>query len=237
MNFNPDTVFIVGVGGTGGYLASPIARLVAHHPATENAKVVFIDGDEFEQHNQTRQIVGPSQIGMNKARAMVDFCSFQGLENVDCQEEFISMTSFIPLLDRAKSPMVICSVDNDATRHDVLKAISNTCENKDFFFITPGNSDGTESVQGQTLWFGKCDGERVGMDPAIAYPNISNPIDSIPEKGSCALNTPSRPQLISANFFAAAITLSVIQNFLDGVLNPQQSGMFFNARTLSTSIS
>lgn len=237
MNFNPDIVFIIGVGGTGGFLAAPIARLVAYHQATENAKVVFIDGDEFEQHNQTRQIVGPSQIGMNKARAMVDFCSFQGLENVECKEDFISMTSFIPLLSRSKSPLIICSVDNDATRNDVLKAISSTCSNKDFFFITPGNSDGTESVQGQTLWFGSCNGEKFGMDPSLAYPNINNPIDSVPEKGSCALNAPSRPQLISANFFAAAITLSVIQNFLDGVLNPKQSGMFFNGRSLTTSIS
>jgi hypothetical protein len=237
MKFKPDVVFIIGVGGTGGFLASPIARMVAYHPATENAKVVFIDGDEFEEHNQTRQIVGPSQVGLNKARAMVDFCYFQGLDNVECKEEFVSMTSFIPMLTRAKSPMIICSVDNDATRHDVLKAISEACEDKDFFFITPGNSDGVDNVKGQTLWFGRCEGERVGMDPFIAYPNISNPIDSIPEKGSCALNAPSRPQLISANFFAAAITLSVIQNFLDGVLNPNQSGMFFNGRTLTTSIS
>lgn len=79
MNFNPDTVFIIGVGGTGGYLAAPIARLVAYHEATQNAKVVFIDGDEFEEHNATRQIVGPSQIGLNKARAMVDFVLFRVL--------------------------------------------------------------------------------------------------------------------------------------------------------------
>ena len=237
MNFNPDTVFIIGVGGTGGYLAAPIARLVAYHQATQDAKVVFIDGDEFEEHNATRQIVGPSQIGLNKAKAMVDFCSFQGLNNVECKEDFISMTSFIPLLNQSRTPLIICSVDNDATRHDVIAAIEMACKEKDFFFITPGNSDGTEDVKGQTLWFGRCNGESVGMDPTLVYPNIKEPIDSVPHKGSCALNAPSRPQLISANFMAAAITLTVIQNFLDGMLDHKKSGMFFNGRTLITSIS
>jgi hypothetical protein len=237
MAFTPDSVFVIGVGGTGGYISSPLARLVAYHPATKDSNVVFIDGDEFEEKNQTRQLVGPSQIGMNKARAMVDFCYYQGLENVECKEDFISMTSFIPMLNRSKTPMVICSVDNDATRNDVIKAIDSSCKDKDFFFITPGNSDGTEEVRGQTVWYGKVDGQSYGVNPTLAYPNIDNPEDSIPRKGSCALNAPSRPQILTANFMAAAITLTTIQNLLDEILNPQQSGMFFNLRTQVTSIS
>lgn len=237
MTFSPDSVFVIGVGGTGGYISSPLARLVAYHPATENARVMFIDGDEFEEKNQTRQLVGPSQIGLNKARAMVDFCSFQGLTNVDYKEDFISMSSFIPLLNRSQSPLVICSVDNDSTRKAVIDAIELSCKEKDFFFVTPGNSDGLEDVRGQILWFGRVNGQKYGINPALVYPNIENPEDSIPEKGSCALNAPSRPQLITANFMAAAITLTTIQNLLDEILNPQQSGMFFNLRTQVTSIS
>lgn len=237
MAFSPDSVFVIGVGGTGGYISSPLARLVAYHPATENSKVMFIDGDEFEEKNQTRQLVGPAQIGLNKARAMVDFCSFQGLTNVDCKEEFISLSSFAPLLNHSRSPLVICSVDNDATRNAVITAIESSCKEKDFFFITPGNSDGIDDVRGQALWYGQVDGQNYGLNPAHVYPNIENPEDSIPSKGSCALNAPSRPQLITANFMAAAITLTTIQNLLDEILNPQQSGMFFNLRTQVTSIS
>jgi hypothetical protein len=237
MNFNPDYVFVIGVGGTGGHLAAPLARLIAYHPNSQGAKVIFIDGDEFEEKNATRQLVGQSQIGLNKARAMVDLCAYQGLiDNIECKEDFISASTFIPMLRKAKSPMIVCSVDNDATRLAIINAIHMVCEG-DFFFISPGNSDGTESVKGQTMYWGRIDGNNVGINPAEVYPNIENPQDSVPHKGSCALNAPSRPQLIAANFFAASITLAVIQNLLDGMLKPQSSAMFFNLRTLQTSAS
>lgn len=237
MNFTPDFVFVIGVGGTGGHLAAPLARLVAYHPNTQSAKVVFIDGDEFEEKNITRQLVGEAQVGMNKARAMVDLCAYQGLMgNIEYKDDFISASTFIPILRKANSPMVVCCVDNDATRLAILNSIQSTCTG-DFFFISPGNSDGTENVKGQTLYWGRVDGQDVGVNPSLVYPNIENPQDSIPSKGSCALNAPSRPQLIAANFFAASITLAVIQNLLDGMLNPQSSSMFFNLRTLQTSAS
>jgi hypothetical protein len=237
MEFQPDYVFVIGVGGTGGHLAAPLARLVAYHPNTQGAKVIFIDGDEFEEKNMTRQLVGESQVGLNKARAMVDFCAYQGLmDNIECKEDFVSAATFIPMLRKASSPMVVCCVDNDATRLAIINSIKNTCTGN-FFFISPGNSDGTETVKGQTLYWGQIEGETVGINPAEIYPNIENPQDSVPHKGSCSLNAPSRPQLIAANFFAASITLAVIQNLLDGMLNPKSSSMFFNLRTLQTSAS
>jgi hypothetical protein len=237
MSFTPDNVFIIGVGGTGGFLAPPLTRLVAYHPSTENTKVVFIDGDEYEDRNMTRQIVGPAQVGLNKARAMVDFCAYQGLTNVECVEDFISMESFAPMINKSKCPLVVCAVDNDATRHDIINTLISFCRTKDFLFITPGNSDGVEVVRGQTLWFGRVDGNNIGLNPALVYSNIENPEDSIPKKGSCALLAPSRPQLIAANVMSAAITLSVIQNILDDTAVANHSGMFFDIRKLSTTVS
>lgn len=235
MSFTPDRVFVIGVGGTGGYLASPLTRMIYHHPSTQDSQIVFIDGDEFEERNQTRQIVGPNQVGQNKAKAMVDFCNYQGLEETTYVDDFIYMNTFIPMIRSSECPLIICSVDNNATRVDVINAALKVCSEKDFLFITPGNSDGEEKVTGQTLWFGRVDGVNVGFNPALAYANLQKPSDSIPHKGSCALNTPSRTQLISANFMAAACTLAVIQNILDDVANPQQSSLFFNLRTLTFS--
>jgi hypothetical protein len=235
MTFSPDNVFVIGVGGTGGHISAPLARLIAYHENTKNSKLTFIDGDEFEEKNTTRQIVAPSQVGLNKANAMRDFCMYQGLSNVDYKPEFISTSTFIPLLRQSNSPLVVVCVDNDASRLAIINAIKSTCTNKDFFFITPGNSDGTEEVKGQTLWYGRIDGVDVGTNPADVYPNIENPNDSIPHSGSCALHAPSRPQLIAANLMAASITLMVIQNLLDGYLDQKQSSMFFNLRNLKTS--
>lgn len=230
--------FLIGVGGTGGHLAAPLARLIAYHPNTQGANLTFIDGDAFDESNLNRQIVGEAQLNMNKARAMKDFCAYQGLnQNIDCKETYISLSSFIPLIRNAERPVIICSVDNDATRKDIIDAINSTCQNKEFFFITPGNSDGVEEVRGQTLWWGRIDETNIGMNPALAYPNIETPQDTIPRTGSCALQAPSRPQLISANFFAASMTLMVIQNLLDGTLDTSQSGMFFNLRNMKTTVS
>lgn len=230
--------FVIGVGGTGGHLAAPLARLVAYHPNTEGAKVTFIDGDSFEDSNLTRQIVGQTQIDMNKARAMVDFCAYQGLtDNIACREDFISASTFIPMIRNSVFPVIVCSVDNDATRKAIIDAINTARPDGDFFYITPGNSDGTDEVRGQALWWGRINGQNVGMNPTVAYPNIENPEDSIPQRGSCALHAPSRPQLIAANFFAASMTLMVIQNLLDGTLDLNQCSMFFNLRNMKTTVS
>lgn len=236
MNFTPDKTFVIGSGGSGGHLVPALARLLAYHKNTQNTSVVVIDGDEYEEKNMTRQIVAPSQLGLNKAQAMKDFCNYQGLQNVDYKPEFISASTFIPMLRRSESPMIVACVDNDATRLALINAISSTCKS-DFFFITPGNSDGVDDVKGQTLWYGRIDGVDVGCNPALVYPNIENPQDSIPHEGSCALHAPSRPQLIAANFMAASITLMIIQNLLDGQIDSKQSSMFFNLRTMKTSVS
>jgi hypothetical protein len=230
--------FLIGVGGTGGHLAAPLARLIAYHPNTQGAPLTFIDGDAFDESNLKRQIVGASQLNLNKARAMKDFCSYQGLtDNIEHREDFISYSTFIPMIRNAERPVIICSVDNDATRKSIIDAITNCREGRDFFYITPGNSDGIEDVRGQTLWWGRIDDTNVGMNPVLAYPNLENPQDSIPHSGSCALHAPSRPQLISANFLVAGMTLMVLQNLLDGTLDTSQSGMFFNLRNMKTTVS
>lgn len=237
MTFAPDKTFVIGSGGSGGHLIPALSRLLAYHQSTQTSSLMVIDGDEYEEKNMTRQIVAPSQVGLNKARAMQDFCAYQGLDNVISKEDFISTSTFIPLLRNSACPMIVACVDNDATRLAIINAINSVCSDKDFFFITPGNSDGVEEVRGQTLWWGRVNGTMIGMNPTLAYPNIESPQDSIPHKGSCALHAPSRPQLIPANFLCASLTLMVIQNLLDGQIVREQSSMFFNLRNMKTSVS
>jgi hypothetical protein len=237
MTFSPDKTFVIGSGGSGGHLIPALARLISYHSNTQETTLTVVDGDEYEEKNMTRQIVAPNHIGLNKADAMRDFCNYQGLSNVDSKPAFITTSTFIPMLRKSQSPMIVACVDNDATRLALINAIESTCKEKDFFFITPGNSDGIEEVKGQALWWGRINGTTIGMNPTLAYPNIETPQDSIPHKGSCALHAPSRPQLIAANFFAASMTLMVIQNLLDGQIVKEQSSMFFNLRNMKTSVS
>jgi hypothetical protein len=232
-----DKTFVIGTGGTGGYLIPPLVKTLQYHPATRDNMVTIIDGDDFENKNQSRQFMTPDHVGQNKADAMAEMCSAMGLTNVNAFGEYITMSSFIPFLEESDSPLIIAAVDNDATRAAVIDAIQLTCAGKDFFFITPGNSDGIEEVHGQTLWFGRINGENVGMNPKDVFPNIIQPEDEIPHAGSCARLQESRPQLISANFMAAAATLAVIQNLLDEKLEANKSGIYFNIRNLKTSVS
>jgi hypothetical protein len=232
-----DKTFVIGTGGTGGYLIPPLVKTLQYHPATRDNMVTIIDGDDFEDKNQSRQMMTPDHVGQNKADAMAEMCSAMGLTNVNAFGEYITMASFIPFLEESDSPLIIAAVDNDATRAAVIDAIQLTCTDKDFFFITPGNSDGVEEVRGQTLWFGRINGEDYGMNPKGVVPNITTPTDEIPRAGSCARLQESRPQLISANFMAAAATLEVIQNLLDEKLEAKNSGIYFNIRNLKTSVS
>ena len=240
MKFIPDSVIVVGSGGIGGHLIPALSRLISYHSTFNDStpNVVIIDGDEFEEHNRTRQIVSPSDLGKNKAEAMSYFCKYQGLTNVEYISDYIDKKEFEKILMQYDSPLIISSVDNDATRKDMIDAINNVFStNGDFFFISPGNSDGTEEVRGQVIWYGRIDDQKYGIDPSILYGNLQNPMDVIPRSGTCSANAPSRPQLISANFMAAAGTLTVVQNLLDNFVQPKNSSFFFNLRTMQTTYS
>lgn len=237
MSFIPDSVIVVGSGGIGGHLIPALARLVSYHSTFEDStpNVVIIDGDEFEEHNRTRQIVSPSDLGKNKAEAMTYFCKYQGLANVEHIPDYITQKEFERILMQYDSPLIISSVDNDATRKAMIDALNSVFSSDgNFFFISPGNSDGTEEVRGQVIWYGRIDDEKYGIDPSVLYENLQNPMDVIPRSGTCSASAPSRPQLISANFMAAAGTLTIVQNLLDNFLKPKTSSFFFNLRTMQT---
>jgi hypothetical protein len=227
-----DLTIQIGCGGTGGILAPMLARLLAHH-TNSNGKIVFVDGDEYEQKNVTRQLVGPSQIGLNKADALVKFCAFQGLDMAKAFQKYVNEASMSLLIKNAQFPLVICAVDNDATRTAVLKYLIDNCES--FFWITPGNaddSDGTSPIKGQVLWYGRTMTATYGVNPLDLFPQLAEPTDQIPRAGSCANAIPSAPQLITSNALAAAFTLAVVQNLLDNTLPEANYAASFNARAM-----
>lgn len=239
MTFVPDKIFVVGSGGTGGLLIPPLARLIEYHSCFSDDNrpaVLVIDGDGFEEKNQTRQFLRPDDIGKNKSLAMSDFCYELGLKCVEHYPFYIDKDKFMELLAESDCPMVVSCVDNDATRKVMIDSINDMFGgSSDYFFVTPGNSSGVEDVKGQVLWYGEINGQKYGIDPSLLYSNLTNPEDYVPVAGTCSANTPSRPQLISANFMAASVTLNVIQNLLDKMLDPKKSSFFFDLRSFETS--
>ena len=200
--------------------------------------VTVIDGDSFEEHNITRQHISADQIGLNKADWLAALCQQQGLP-VDSVPEYLDKALLRKLLRRDASPvLLVAAVDNDATRKLCIDVLTES--SRDFLFLTPGNAgaeDQAAAIKGNVLWFGQQGDEAFGLNPALVFPNIEEPQDAAPRHGSCAADAPSSPQLIAANALAAACTLSVLQNLLDGVLPSSSSSLFFNGRSFNFTIS
>jgi hypothetical protein len=230
---------VIGAGGTGGQLIAPLARLLSHHPnAGREHDITIIDGDVFEDHNRARQHAGEAQTGMNKAAWTAELCHRQGLAVIPV-DAYLDQPLLRRLLRRGYAPvLLVAAVDNDATRKLCIDVLLEG--EQDFLFVTPGNSsadDPAAAIKGNVLWFGRYDGEPIGLNPALVFPNIELPQDAAPRYGSCAAHAPSAPQLIAANALAAAYTLAVIQNLLDDTMPPTASSCFFNGRSFTCSAS
>lgn len=205
-------------------------RLLKYHDSG-TTNITAYDGDEFEEHNALRQI---GTIG-SKAKSMNSLLQIQNLLPV-CIDRYISKVSMQKIRRETEGTLlVVAAVDNDATRKMCIQVLDETLG--DYLFVTPGNSsaeDPDAAIKGNVLWCGRIGNTPIGIPPTILFPNIDNPQDAIPRKGSCIDDAVSSPQLISANSLAAAYTLTVVQNFLDDRMPLEASHLFFNGRDFTT---
>lgn len=229
-----NTATVIGAGGTGQQLIPSLIRMLQYHPSGTGDVTVY-DGDQFEDHNIERQVHSSG----SKAERLNELLTMQQLTPV-CVDRYMSQSLMSKLCTsdvlEGSTRLVIAAVDNDATRKMCIDTLIKMGGN--FLFVTPGNSDASTpdtDIKGNVLWFGYIDGQEIGINPALLFPNIERPNDGIPRKGSCVEQAASTPQLISANALAAAYTLTVVQNFLDGRMPNEASHLFFNGRTLSLS--
>lgn len=233
-----DHTLVIGAGGTGGQLIPSLARLLAYHPSAD-AGVVIADGDSFEEHNQERQLCGPGQLGRNKADVMAEHCRSIGLTTVVSEPNFLDKPAIRRLIGASTCPLVVSTVDNDATRLAVIEILEHR-NDRNWLHVTTGNadnSDGKFRISSSTHWHGVINGNPVGLSPALMFPNIANPTDTIPAHGTCAAQAPSAPQLISANALSAVMALLVIQNILDGLMPTESNSAFANGRNFKLTIS
>ena len=226
-------IHLIGCGGTGTALAPALARLAAYHDLANEASFNLWDGDIFEAHNLTRQVCGEAHTDQNKAEITQALMAAQGLI-ANAHTRYATADALEQRL--GDCPLVIPSVDNDATRAMTLRVLSR--REGPFFWISPGNndnSDGQNRISCSVLWWGRLDGVEVGIDPRQLYANLAEPDDDIPGSGGCMEHAPSVPQLITANALAAVLTLTVIQNLLDGKLPARSSSAVMDGRTLKLS--
>lgn len=214
---------LVGAGGTGGYLAEPLARLLTYHP-NASGRLTVVDGDTYEPGNTVRQVFPAASLGQNKALVTVERLSL-AVPNLDVQAvgEYLNPLSAQGLVvnqrprqhDARKATgarpalLVVSAVDNHATRHALVNAVDKSGD-LDFLFLSPGNA----LDRGQVVSWGRIGGAETGPHPFARHPELKEPTDRMP--GGCEQQAPSTPQLIGANLGAATLALWMVQAWLDG---------------------
>lgn len=226
-----DHLLCVGAGGTGSILAPLAARYLAYRSADPAAFAVHIlDGDSFDATNANRQPCNANPgTHLPKALALASLLCSQGLTRTDSTVDFLSARNASTYI--RGSAVSILAVDNHASRRLSLLAfeqlLDETPRNTDALWISPGNSTGldVDAIHGTVLWWGRVNGQFVGMNPIHAVPNIAKPDAPPPVLGSCANHAHSEPQLLVANSMAASWTLAVLALVLEEKLPPAMSSL------------
>jgi len=176
-------IYVIGCGGVGSWLAPSLALLVGHEHVT------LIDGDQLETKNLNRQLFTPLDLGLNKAIALADRYQCQSIP------KFYSYL----MIEHADTDWIFCCADNNPARVAVLQA----CVNFKCQAIFGANEHpSAEGYYYHPQWI---DGP---LDPRVYYPEMLTDLSDNPlaRSAGCTGEVQKRnPQLVSANFMAAAL--------------------------------
>ena len=221
---------LIGAGGTGGWLAEPLARLLKYHPSARY-RMTLIDGDRWEAKNAARQAVTDAGLaGSNfKVASLGDRLGIAGLAPYQLISQYVDGDAIAQLVVNGRgaldeTTLVVFAVDNSATVKSGLDALSKLPINDPWLAVIPGNGEDS----GMVSIFGNVLGQRIGDDPRVLYSNYRQPEDRIPG-GGCSEQVASTPQLLMANVGAAWGVLCAVTAWLDG--KPMSKTWHFNART------
>lgn len=215
-------IYLIGAGGTGGFLLEKLTRLFANfnRPVT----IEVIDGDTVEGKNLKRQNFTFDDLDHNKAQVLCAKLS----KLVPNAPKLISKTKYltdhslltdIALLDDTETPLIIDCVDNTATRrliNDLVKALGNDIPT---IILNSGNNDQGGQV---VVWSNKpvtnktlTSENKVSLKSMLElFPEtnvIKDEHDENPGLVSiCAEESESKPQTMMANVFNSDILASLI---------------------------
>jgi len=175
--------YIIGCGGVGSAIVPSFCLLKSP------ADITLIDGDTIERKNLNRQMFNVSQIGMNKAQALGGWygCHFI--------PEWFSRGK----IQHGRGDWLICLVDNHRTRLEVLEV----CDEQGCQAIFAANEmHSSEAYYYRRTW------KDTARDPRVYYPEINTDRTGDPRSASIGCTGEAQethPQLVSANFMAAAL--------------------------------
>jgi len=205
----PVKIVMIGAGGTGGYAAPHIYRLL--HTLQRPVRFIIADGDIVEEKNLKRQNFIDCDLGGNKARVMAErYASAFGME-IEYIPEFIEDEQMLyklaqphytsngyynAVLQCEEISILIGAVDNNKSRklcHEVFQ------KSRDLVYIDSGNGEYT----GQVVCGIRRKNRSYYKPVGTLYPDILEDTDKFPSELSCAEAAISAPQSITANLIAS----------------------------------
>ncbi len=206
-------VDVVGLGGIGGWLITPLATFLNHEVKQKKYGTVdltLIDGDKYEPKNKNRQVF--TDLG-NKAEITAERLSEANDElMISARGEYVVPTNVQRML-RDGTIIFLC-VDN----HNSRKLVTDHCKTLKNVTLISGGNDGVDpknnldGLSGNIQVYIRKNGKDLTLPldnkyhPEIARPVDLNPGDGVQRHG-CQVIIDTSPQIVFTNFMVADMML------------------------------
>jgi len=214
-------IIVLGCGGTGAYVVSHLARIIASLGETA-ISLVLVDGDEVEQKNLKRQHFIASDLGRNKAEVLAS--RYSGAFGIEIEYVDKYLENRTDLRNQLKyrgremyADLIIGCVDNNATRKIIHETILYERNGSNIFWIDAGN----EEIAGQVVcgyaphkW--SYVNNTLFSLPFVTevYPEMLSSDDKFASELSCAERSEAAPQNMMTNVTAATLVLNYAQSLI-----------------------
>ena len=217
MNFSlnrPVKILLLGAGGTGGYVAPHLYRLM--HALERPVKINIVDGDVVEEKNLVRQNFCAADLGENKAKVLeTRYSEAFGMETyyhpafLENDRELLHMVTptyfWVSGKPLPELSILIGCVDNNKSRQMCHRVFERS---QHLVYIDSGNDE----FSGQVVCGIRCNERTIYKPVCKLYPDMLEETDKFPSELSCAEAAVSAPQSITANIMAATVVTDFVYN-------------------------
>lgn len=224
-------ILILGLGGTGAFVAAALLPEKEH-------RFTLMDADKFEAKNMDRQFVAVFDRYIRGADGADD--DINPYTKADVCAEYLSSdpestkalstwwTKSTTLQDVDYPDIIICCVDNNATRRQVIDTVLRACPDAlgTVPVIFPGN--GPTFGQCVTFWphlAGTNADPREFLEGWLAVDD-EHPADANDPAGRCTSGKTldEQPQTASANLAAAGLAICHVQSAIEAIAKQREFG-------------
>ena len=213
---------LIGAGGVGQIVATYLVRYL--RSLAVEARLVIIDGDDFEPGNEGRMAV--PNYSETKAAALAQTLQQTcrgSTVTILAIEQYVRPDNLARLIHGGPGESVLLCVDNHATR----KLVGDYCGQLDDICLVSGGNDGVGPDSDGTMRNGTAGNVQVvvrrdghPLTPGLGdlHPEIASPADSRPDDVGCAELMAAVPQILFTNLTTAAAMLNTWRLFATGEL-------------------